>query len=572
MPPSVSPDQLARESQAAIARKDWGAADDLLRQLLTITPDDAAVLLNLGLTAYRQGALAEAERFLNKAALRGAGQESWLLLGHVYAAQRRGAEALRAFKAVLKADPSHHEALMALGDLRSRNGDRSGARENYRQASAANPQDVDAALKHAEHLWDEDPESAVAITLGTLANTGNLQVRARILQAVLWQVEFIERIRRGQMPYHAARLDELFFTYAADHLRDFESTYAALSSASADPAAKLGLGLARFCLGDRHGAEVLFNAAAPAIAGGILEAARFSPAFHSGLRAMSDDEITHGLPPVTIVRAPVQSAGGVLYLSCDPVYATNFGLPLLCSLREHSPETPVHLHLIDPSSEDTARLVAFCEQLAPLRFALTEERPGLASLPAQDARIYFHAVRFVRFHQALDLYDCPLWMTDVDAITQAPLSGLFARLEGNDIALRIRPGRLEPQNQFSACAIGAAPAAPARAYARQVASYIAHFHQRGHLRWGIDQLALYSVFADLADLGRAPGLGLLGNRDIVLDNHRGGGLWMTAGAQKFSALEREAQGAGVPQTAYARAFTAYRNQARTIAASIGWTL
>lgn len=567
--PSPEP-SLAPDIQAAVDRKDWPAADALLRARLAAAPDDVAVLLNLGRVAYHRGALADADRFLNKAALRGAGEPSWLLLGRVFAAQRRDTEALRAYKAVLKGNPDHFEALVAAGELRSRNGDRAGALEHYRRAVAARPDDADAALKYAQTLWDTDPEAAVATTLAALPRAADLPTKARALQSALWQVEFIERIRHGQMPYHAPRLEELFFTYAGAYLRDFEAAYAALAEASRDPAAQVGLGLARFCRGDRHGAEALFRAAGAA--GGILDAARFSADFHAGLRAMPEADLIHGLAPVTVLRPPVRDSGGVLYLSCDPVYAANFGLPLLCSLRKASPDTPVHLHLIDATAEDTARFTAFLEHLAPLRFALTAENPGLAGLPKQDARIYFHAVRFIRFYEALKLYDCPLWMTDVDAIAHAPLSGLFARLADKDIALRIRPGRLEPQNQFSACAVGAAVTDRARAYLRQVAAYIAYFHRRGELKWQIDQLALYSVFADLNDRNLAPALGLLSDTDIVLDRYDRGTLWMTAGAQKFGMIEREAQDAAPAATPYARAFADYRREARAAAAMLGWAI
>ena len=490
----------------------------------------------------------------------------------MFAAQRLDTEALRAYKAVLKGNPGNFEALMASGELRTRNGDRAGARENYRQAASARPDDVDAALKHSESLWDVDPEAAVAVTLAALPRASKAHIRARALQTALWQVEFITRIRHGQMAYHGAHIDELLFTHAAHHLKELEATYAALVEDTGDPAAKIGLGLARFGRGDRHGAEILFRSAGPALAGRILDAARFSPDFHAALRAMPEEDLTRDLAPVVTLRPPVQDAGGVLYLSCDPVYAANFGLPLLCSLRKVSPDTAIHLHLIDATPEDAGRFTAFLERLAPLRFALTAENPGLAGQPTQDARIYFHAARLIRFYEALKLYDGPLWMTDVDAIAHAPLSRLFARLAGHDIALRIRPGRLEPQNQFSACAVGAAANDRARAYIRQVAAYIATFRRHGGLRWQIDQLALYSVFADLRDHGAQPSLGLLGSTDIVLDHHAGGTLWMTAGAQKFGFIEREAQGAEPADIPYAKVFAEYRREAKAVAAALGWNI
>lgn len=569
-----SPDSLALESKAAIDRKDWVAADALLRRRLDAAPQDPDLLFDLGFVAHRRNSLAEAEGFLRKAAELGAGEQSWLLLGRIFAGARRDTDALRAYKAVVKSNPARFEALIALGDIRQRNGDRPGARENYRQAVAARPDDPDAVIKYANAVWDDSPDTAVAMTLDILARTRDLPARARVLQTALWQQECWERIQRGQAPYHAAHLDELFFTHAARLLADFETTYAAL--AASDTGAKAGLGLAHFCRRDRHGAEALFQAAGPAIAGSVLEAARFSPAFHEALRRHSDADLEAALPPVVTVRPRVPDPAGVLYLSCDSIYFTGFGLPLLCSLRANSPATPVHLHVIDPGPGEAQRIAAFCDALG-LRFGLTTETPGLKAAPVQDARNYFHSIRFIRFHKHLRAYGCPLWMADVDAVVHRDLEPLFKTLDGGGAAMRIRPGRLEPQNQFNACVIGAAQSPRSLGYYRQIAAYIAHFHRENALRWGIDQLAMYAVFADLQDLGRAPALTLLDVKAIDYDYLDDGFFWCSSGARKFQQLQRTSAPGTVPpatgaEARYVAAFEAHRRTAQTIAAQVGWKI
>lgn len=577
-----NPHALALESKAAMDRKDWGTADLLLRQRLAVTPQDPGLLFDLGLVAYRRNALNDAEGFLRKAADLGAGEPAWLLLGRIFVGLRRDTDAIRAYKSVVKSNPAQFEALLALGDIRHRNGDRSGARANYRQAVEARPTDPDAVIKYSGAVWDDgDPETAVAMTLDLLARTSDLAARARVLQSALWQVECWERITHGQTPYHAAHSDELFFTYAAPLLADFERAYAALATANpADSGAKIGLGLAHFCRGDRTGAEALFQAAGPAIAGGALETARFSPAFHAALRLPTDanagEEFGSGLPTVTTVRPLVPDPAGVLFLSCDSVYIAGFGLPLLCSLQASSPATPVHLHIIDPAAQDLQRIAEFCDALG-LRFALTSEAPELHAAPVQVARSYFHAVRFIRFHQFLGPYGCPLWMTDVDALVNRDLRPLFGHLHGRDAAMRLRPGRLEPQNQFSACAVGAAQTPASQAYFRQLAAYIAHFHRQGALRWGIDQVAMYAVFADMQDRNQAPGLALLDQRHVDFDQLDDGVIWMTAGARKFQHLQGAMQPGTVPppeaaEARYVAAFEKHRKAAQIIAAGIGWKI
>lgn len=574
MPSSpLPPDQLVRESQAAIDRKDWPAAEELLRQAFAAAPGDPAVLLNLGLALYHRGAIAEAERFLNKAALRDAGPRSWLLLGELYLSQRRDDEALRAFKAVVKTDPENFQALMALGDIRHRHNDRVGARAHYGQAARLRPTNPDAAVKYANSLWALDPEAAEKVLLTALAAAGTPQSRAHILHNALWQIECLGRIKHGQMPYHAANLSELFFAYAAPYLQELDDIYAALAADPADHNAQAGLALTRFCRGDRSGAQALLDAAAPFLAGGVLDAIRFQPAFHEALRNLPDTALVETLPPVTTVRPPAPDAAGVLYLSCDQGYFKNFGLPMLCSLRENSPGTPVHLHIFDPAPEDIAAVPQFCDRLG-VRFGLTVESPGLGAAPVRQARNYFHAVRFIRFHEHLGLYRCPLWMSDVDAIVNRDLGDLFRSLGAHDVAMRIRPGRLEPNNQFNACVVGAAQTARSRAYFRQVAAYIAYFQRGQSLRWGIDQLALYAVFADLADRGDSPSLALLDTKGVDYDHRSDGFFWCNSGARKFTQLERSRNPNAVPdaeagEVGYMAAFDRHRQTAYSIAADVG---
>jgi hypothetical protein len=292
---------------------------------------------------------------------------------------------------------------------------------------------------------------------------------------------------------------------------------------------------------------------------------------------MTDADLTASLPPCLNVTPPAPDAAGVLYLACDPVYFTAFALPMLCSVAENSPHTPVHLHVMDAMPEQIAHILNFCKRLAPLRFALSTERPGLQGAPQKEARCYYHAVRFIRFYEHLKLYGCPLWLADVDAIVNRDLGELFALLNGRDAAMRIRPGRLEPWNQFNACVLGASQSDRSRDYHRQVAAYAAHFHQRNGLRWGIDQLAMYGVFADLQDRGGAPDLALLGEREVDYDYRHDGFIWCNSGGKKFQHLRRVAspgklQMADFGGDRFVTAFERYWRTAQETAAAVGWTI
>lgn len=572
MPSSPTPQSasLAQACQDALARQDWAAADMLLRRRLEAEPGNPETLHNLGVAAYFMNAPADAVKFLEAAVAAGGGVQSRVLLGRVFEAAGRDPDALRCYKAALKSDPAQFESLMGLGGIRDRDGDTAAARGYYARAVAARPTDADAVLKYSWSLWDEDPQAATRLTLDLLARAGgDLRLKAQVLEAAAVQVEMWERIRRGLPPYHAARIEELFFTFARPLIEDMAAVNEALLAANReDDAARVRLGFARLCLGDRAAAEALFHAAHKVTAGYLLDSVRFSPAFHDGLAAMPDSELTGSLPPCRTLRPPVADPAGVLFLSCDAAYFDSFGYPMLSSLKERAPETPIHLHIMDGAEADIARIDRFCGAMAPVPIALTQEATGLAGGPKMQARCYYHAVRLIRFYETLSRYRCPLWMADVDALANRDLRDLFALLSGKDAAVRIRAGRLEPQNQFSACLIGADAGARSLAYFRRVAAYIAFFHRQGGLRWGIDQLALYAVFADLAERGEAPALALLGPREVDFDCGPGGFFWIVAGARKFNQLKRAASPGG-EDTRDARFAAAFSHATRAAQALSG---
>src|SRR5581483_7209710 len=95
--------------------------------------------------------------------------------------------------------------------------------------------------------------------------------------------------------------------------------------------------------------------------------------------------------------------------------------------------------------------VQFKQEVPSLRVAISAEQPWIQNQGKAAARAYYHAIRFIRFYQHSRAYRGPLWLMDVDALFNRDPSSMYSRLEGADIAIRVRPGRLEPWNQFNAC-------------------------------------------------------------------------------------------------------------------------
>jgi len=397
-----------------------------------------------------------------------------------------------------------------------------------------------STLQRAKDLMQTDLEAAVRLQEDLLTRVGHHpRARMAVLIQLVVHKEWSERIKRGETPHHASSVDHLFFRHAHKVLQDLERTSdGVLTADPSDTDARASLAVARFCLGDRASAERIVRSIPSTFAGGFWETVKFKPSFYEELRGFSDADLVDGLPPVLELVSMPDNAKSSLYLSCNYAYFVAFALPMIVSLRDRSPTTPLHLHIMDAPSERTDFILDAMRQLRPPELAITLERPGLERAPTMEARCYYHAVRFIRFYTHLKTCRAPLWLMDVDAIVNRDLGNLMDRLDGHDVALRIRPARLEPWNQFNACVVGANLTPRSLEYFRLIAAYVAYFHKRKSLRWGIDQLAMYGVFVNMEDLGIAPSLRLLNERDIDYDHDDDGFLWPNSGKGKMTHMAR----------------------------------
>lgn len=227
------------------------------------------------------------------------------------------------------------------------------------------------------------------------------------------------------------------------------------------------------------------------------------------------------LPPVA-GSYPEDSA---YFLCCDGTYFRRFGIVLLRSIAERTPGMRVHMHLMNPDLS----LMRFVEPL-PLKLSLSQET-------CTPSKKYYHAVRLIRFAEALDRCKGSLLMTDVDALAGGDISTV---IEG-PLALRVRAGRLSPWNQFSACFIRGN--ATSRTYFGKVAEILKTIP----LWWGVDQYALFAAWTAL----KSP-IELIGPEIASVSDSEPGVFWFTAGEAKESLL--------TAPTPYAKLFQRYIRQ------------
>lgn len=541
---AISADAVIQEALAAFNTGNIPRAEQLFRAALAAAPGDLRAVHGIGVSLHRSGRNADAIALLAPYVEKGALLESTLLLGQLYSDASDLTRAMICFKTVLKRLPTNYPAAMGLASVKERLGDKPGARECYRIAMEGTPNDIAAAVKFTNANWVKDPAGGVAIMERLLSTAGeDWGRRAQILETLILQKEWWERMRRGLMPYHATDIGELFYKYAADYVKDYEQTSLKRLNGPDAATARLSLGYARFVQGDRLGAEPLLRDNERA-RGNILDCIRFQPGFYDELRRDQLPEITAGLPDSYLLTPLVHDPAGVAYLSCSQTYFTAFAMPMLVSLRDQAPGTAVHVHIMDATRQEAEAATVFCDRLK-LRFAVSVERPGFTAND-MNARGYYHAVRFIRFYQHLLAYECPLWMMDVDALFNRDPAAMFDQLKGKDVAMRVRPGRLEPWNQFNACIVGAGTTTPSLEYFRLMAAYIGRFFREKQLRWGIDQLVMYGVYADMADRGQAPTLAFLGEPEIDYDYRDDGFVWCNSGAAKFRHLQRIENPASLP--------------------------
>jgi Tfp pilus assembly protein PilF len=563
--------QAATYFQAAVHKVQAGdhpGAEAELRRCIAVDPQHALAHLRLGVLLMSRNALQEAEPILVRAVKLQTTLDSVTALATLFENTGRLAQAEALFTDIVNSIPNHGPTWARLGAISERKPDRPTARDYYRRASEVDPSDLSSLIRYAILCWDDRPAETVAVLDRVLADPKSTDgARTKALMGLLLYKEFYERRQRGLMPYHATSLDELFFTFCADEfalLRDL-----VLRDAAARPndvgilVRKL---LMLFCSKDRAGAQEVLNLIQPHLKGQIWETLSFDPAFYRMLESMSDAELTRGLPPVTELQSATFADEHVAFLSCNYAYFAAFAVPMIRSLAHVSPGAQLHVHIMDGSDAELAGALDLCRGLTTLKIALTAETTGLARTDKMAARCYYHAVRFIRYHDLIKRYRRTIWLMDVDALFHRDPHEMYKVLGEQDAAFRIRAGRFEPWNQFNACIVAASPRPASLAYFRLIAAYIAHFHQRNTLRWGIDQLAMYGVFEYLRDEGKAPSLAFLDDRALDYDYREDGIVWCNSGAAKFQQLNRNPDGSLIVddpvRAKYVRLFDHYARAAQ----------
>lgn len=530
-----------------------------LRTQIAEEPESAHLNYKLGLLMCDAGKAAEALSFLQKAVQLDPTISHVLSLGHCLETLGATEAALQCYRVCLDKRVDDAELWARYGKVLQHANRNSEAEDAYAKALSIQPEQLQVRISLSRLLWLTDPTRAIeCLDKALQSDNADLASRCQLLSVQLLFKEWAGRIENGQKPYHASSLDDLFFHYAEATLEELKTSAADLANAHPDNDwARMTNALTAFATGDLEQAQHKFSSIKEESLSLMAHTIRFDEDFFKVLRKSTRPKILEGLPRVEAVKTCEFDANNVLYMSCNASYFDLYAKPLLRSLSHTGDGHQVHIHLMDSAPGHTEAAHTFCRDLSNVHFAMSLERPCLPENDPAAARAYFHAIRLIRFYHHVKHYDRTLWLMDVDAIFNKSPQSFFSTISGADIALRVRPGRLEPWNQFNACLMGVRPTQKALDYLEYVASYIAYFYQKQQLPWGIDQLAMYASYVDLERQTEAPELSFLDDQVLDYEHNADGILWCSSGSLKLTSYAR-ASGPDDPNaTPYDKAFARF---------------
>jgi len=440
-------------------------------------------------------------------------------------------EALNIYSQLMAMAQAHFGLTMKVAELADVCMQREKALDAYRRAIKIKPDSLVAASQLSNFLWEENPNDAID-TLEKFVCQAPIAEKVEGFAQLVRFHEWKHRLERDLPIHHVLTLKEFPFAFALDSVRAFYET--ASEWITAEPKhtiAHLFRGYALEAQSDFEGANREF--------GEIRKLD--SSLYYSRMKLGKPGESPANLPDVD-GEWPKEPC---LFLTCDAQYLKSFVVPLLKSLAQFITEQRVHLHLMSESGDEQALI----KSLSPLNISVTRERGAeFISKYNIEPRCYYGAVRFVRFAQALEQNSGPLWMADADCLIRNDPTSLFSI--AGDAALRVRAGRVEPWNQFSACLVMGREAA--RPYYREVANIIASELPKAW--WGLDQYALFSAYLVLKARDEVPQLTLLGPKQADVEWFDDGVFWFTAGKKRNRLFSSQPSS---KQSAYEKLFARY---------------
>lgn len=184
---------------------------------------------------------------------------------------------------------------------------------------------------------------------------------------------------------------------------------------------------------------------------------------------------------------------GVLFLSCDEAYYQEFGVHLVTSALNHSPDFNIHLHVNKLSESYRQELQRFADAQASGLFSYTWDDLEFEHLSGPGRWYFLACVRFVRLYQLAQSCQAPVLSVDADGLVVKSLESKFEQMAGCDAGIYVRLDNTLDWRKVLASALFVMPTDLGERYSRDVAIVIAWLLRR-KLHYHIDQLVIYYVW------------------------------------------------------------------------------
>lgn len=190
------------------------------------------------------------------------------------------------------------------------------------------------------------------------------------------------------------------------------------------------------------------------------------------------------------VTLPKSAAERVTVFVCmDTNYCQLYLPSLAASIAANSPETNLHVHIVDPDDRARKCLQIAEAMLGPDRVSHGFETPSLKRFDSEQRKTYFASIRFVRLAELMRAAPGPYFVMDADNIVRGDLSISRSLMRRADVLIRNRFS-IEPHLAVAACGILLADSDATRDFMDRTAGYILDAFYTRHVAWYLDQIAL----------------------------------------------------------------------------------
>jgi len=510
----------------------------MLRQFLAAPVDDPRTLVTLAKTLLPRGqfdACAAAARHAlqtcpTAAVLQILAESLWLL------------NAFDECDAVLEqligvvSDDTVEWAYRRRAKIKSRQGDHGTAQEILRDAHRRFPQNYNLLAGYTDLLAVTDAAAASAELRRAIESIANPSARSFLLKRMTLYGIAERRRQKGLSPESACSWQDVC-TW-----RDPEGL-AALTASLREEAAKptiriealMDLGSCAAAGMNWEEAERYFGHVRRSQPGTFADIANFDPALYASLETKTDEMLFGDLPPVADILRRSPASDTSIFLASDPKYHAAFTGPLLrtLDLSTYRAIPHIHVHLLDGEMREWQEVATELASLKRLSVSLSAEASRAKEQGPVYARIYYHAIRFIRFYQEVKRSNRPSWILDVDVnILRDPEAGLSV-LPHFDLAVSGLPQVFDPWGKLMAACVGISPTPAGLRYARLVAAYVAHTKTMGLWRWNVDQMAMFTALAHLDRAGGMPTTFFLQPDFVCLNSERTGLFQFPSGINKY---------------------------------------